>query len=128
MGYPNEKKQLVPLDLHYHVFSIRYSVIQIWKKTVDPLSPSHNEGIKSKASSGPEEVAVCLVLEEVYDINISKGDFNIVAETTLKWHEHEHIIECDKPVIFTGSDIDKKLSKIWHPTFTIYNAESPRQT
>ena len=94
----------------------------------DHSTSSHNKGTSSKVLSDVENIDLSVVLAEVYDISISKGDFKIVAETTLQWQEHEHIIDSDEPVIYTGSDVDKKLSQIWHPQFVIYNSETPRDT
>ncbi|RCL46533.1 MAG: hypothetical protein DBW91_01995 [Candidatus Thioglobus sp.] len=74
-------------------------------------------------------VEATLLFNEIYDINISEGQYRVSAEFLMSWEDDtENFTSQFGDVVIHGPKMDKYMEQIWHPEFFISNAENPRIT
>ena len=70
-----------------------------------------------------------ILFNEIYDINISEGNYKVSAELLLSWDgDINPFLKKFKDNIIHGEKLENFLKEIWHPEFLIFNAENPRTT
>ena len=70
-----------------------------------------------------------ILFNEIYDINISEGNYKVSAELLLSWDgDINPFLKKFKDNIIHGEKLENFLKEIWHPEFLIFNAETPRTT
>ena len=86
----------------------------------------------SSAVASENVVDVQLVIDELHHIDVSAGNFKIVAESLLSWQAdpswREHIQQIREPQFFYGHLLEDLQKKIWVPEFVLANAEAKRET
>ena len=76
-------------------------------------------------------IEVMLLIDRLYDIDLSNSTYRMEAEIILDWKDPElvkKIKEKHQEVTFTGAKLKKILADAWHPEFIIANEVSPRTT
>ena len=99
-------------------------IIQLYSLLVIQLFS--NEEIKRPLQNGIIQVKNKIIIEEIYDINISEGHFKIAAEFLQTWNNN--YLKSDKLKVYTGQAFDDFLHTIWSPKFIITNEEESRNT
>ena len=74
-------------------------------------------------------VVADLVFDEIYDIDISEGEYKTSVEIMLSWEaDTSKFLKKFGDEIIHGKKLDDFLDTTWHPEFFISNAENPRTT
>ena len=70
-----------------------------------------------------------ILFNEIYDINISEGNYKVSAELLLSWDgDINSFLKKFNDNIIHGEKLENFLKEIWHPEFLIFNSENPRTT
>jgi hypothetical protein len=72
------------------------------------------------------EVKNYLKLNEIFDVDISKGNFKVISEIVQTWVDKT--LTAEKNRAYSKEKLNNKLSEIWHPIFIINNQENERKT
>ena len=99
-------------------------IIQLYSLLVIQLFS--NEEIKRPLQNGIIQVKNKIIIEEIYDINISEGHFKIATEFLQTWNNNN--LKSDKLKVYTGQAFDDFLHTMWSPKFIITNEEESRNT
>ena len=90
------------------------------------ISLSEEKINQSDLVSSGKKVEVTLLIDEIFNIDISAGSFDINAEILLEWENNN--LKINEPKIFDVTDSEeKKFEDIWYPKFNIVNEESARE-
>ncbi len=89
----------------------------------------NNSTVIDEEVSPKHLVEAILLFDEIYDINISKGNYRVSAELMMTWDGATELFlgEFGDKIIH-GKKLVSFLEKTWHPEFIIANAENPRTT
>ena len=87
----------------------------------------------SSSTLGKEKhkVDVMLLMDKIFNINLSTSSYDIEAEIILKWVDHQAVktIKNKFPEhTLTGDRFHKAMETIWHPEFVVSNELMPRIT
>ena len=92
---------------------------------------SHGEAVKHEAAQTDAfPVTVDLIIDEVSDISISHGQFQVVAELLLSWTGNNFglgLVGASESHTLMGGTIETFFSESFNPGIFIANAESPRE-
>ncbi len=69
-----------------------------------------------------------ILYDEIYDIDISEGQYRVSVEVLLAWEDKktaEFLAKFGDEIIH-GEKLDEYLHEIWYPEFFVSNAEAPR--
>ena len=110
--------------------------LSIFSFSVTGISRTENNGIVKSfhekfIGNHPEKgqvVEVSYLVDEIRDIDLTKGHFTTTAEMLLKWKPTYDINNHDEDVVLIGDHLHDFLEKNWHPEFVINNEENPRET
>ena len=70
-----------------------------------------------------------VLFNEIYDINISEGQYKVSVELLLSWDGNiDLFLKKFSDNVVHGEKLDNFLKEIWYPEFLIFNAENPRTT
>lgn len=70
-----------------------------------------------------------VLFNEIYDINISEGQYKVSVELLLSWDGNiDLFVKKFSDNVVHGEKLDNFLKEIWYPEFLIFNAENPRTT
>ena len=70
-----------------------------------------------------------VLFNEIYDINISEGQYKVSVELLLSWDgDIDLFLKKFNDNVVHGEKLDNFLKEIWYPEFLIFNAENPRTT
>ena len=69
----------------------------------------------------PTTVKIDMWIEDVNDINLSSGTFDITAQFGMRWHDARLAFESEgsQPHIWMGSRAEQQLHQIWHPIIDV---------
>ncbi len=93
-------------------------------------SPTHHNKLSADTSDA-RPVEVMLLIDRIYDIDLSNSTYRVEAEIILDWKDPglvERVKKQYQETTFTGSKLGKILDDTWHPKFVISNETSPRIT
>src|SRR5690606_38581539 len=86
------------------------------------IGNSHAD-IPPPALGEPTVVHAHLQLEDINDIQLSTGTYDITALLTLRWKDERQAFSrsdgSTRPAVWMGSRAAKRLEAIWHPTLDI---------
>lgn len=111
--------------------------LNVWagsSKTADFSKPNvrviESEEAK-KYDGGSKHVKVFMVIDRIFNIDISAGTYEVEAELLLKWRNDEDIerIRSEfKEHTYAGEKMQKIIDKIWHPEFIVKSELHRRET
>ena len=84
-----------------------------------------------KSSHDQKQVEVMLLMDKIYDINLSTSTYNVEAEIILSWNDPKlvDIVKRDYgEATITKDKLKDFFYKYWHPEFVVSNELSPRTT
>ena len=84
-----------------------------------------------KYDGGSKHVKVFMVIDRIFNIDISAGTYEVEAELLLKWRNDEDIerIRSEfKEHTYAGEKMEKIIDKIWHPEFIVKSELHRRET
>ena len=84
-----------------------------------------------KSSHDQKQVEVMLLMDKIYDINLSTSAYNVEAEIILSWNDPKlvDIVKRDYgETTITKDKLKDFFNKNWHPEFVVSNELSPRTT
>ena len=84
-----------------------------------------------KSSHDQKQVEVMLLMDKIYDINLSTSTYNVEAEIILSWNDPKlaDIVKRDYgETTITKDKLKDFFNKNWHPEFVVSNELSPRTT
>ena len=69
----------------------------------------------------PTTVKIDMWLEDINDINLSAGTFDITAQFAMRWRDQRLAFQSEGsgPHIWMGSRAEKQLQEIWHPIIDV---------
>lgn len=71
--------------------------------------------------NGPTIVTVDMWIDDINDINLSTGTFDLTAQFGMRWNDPRLAFESefDQPRIWMGSRADQQLRTIWYPVLDV---------
>ena len=84
-----------------------------------------------KYDGGSKHVKVFMVIDRIFNIDISAGTYEVEAELLLKWRNDEDIEKIRsefKEHTYAGEKMEKIIDKIWHPEFIVKSELHRRET
>ena len=84
-----------------------------------------------KSFHDQQQVEVMLLMDKIYDINLSTSTYNVEAEIILSWNDPKLVDAVKRDYGETTITKDKLKDffyKNWHPEFVVSNELSPRTT
>jgi len=89
---------------------------------------SHATEHKQAIYANAFPVIVDVVVDEIRNVSISDGQFELVAEVLLSWTLPDSFKRPSEEVTLIGDPMEEFLSVTWDPGIYLPNAESPRET
>ncbi len=111
--------------------SILSIVIFLFGCTTGFAATSSNNSSLKNYKKGHHHVDVMLLMDKIYDINLSSSSFEVEAEIILKWFDPESVrfIQSKyKEDTLTRDYFNEAMKLIWHPEFVVSNELTPRTT
>lgn len=70
----------------------------------------------------PTVVHVDMWIEDINDINLASGTYDITAQFGMRWHDPRlaYSSDADRPLNWMGTRAEQQLQKIWHPIIDVY--------
>ena len=82
-------------------------------------------------TASSKHVKVFMVIDRIFNIDISAGTYEVEAELLLKWRNDEDVrrIRSEfKEHTYAGEKMEKIIDKIWHPEFIVKSELHRRET
>jgi hypothetical protein len=98
---------------------------------VNEISDEYHIKHQQITSQSVRNVDVIMRVDEISDIDLSAGHYQINAEILLRWSSDGSVSEPIKQggdQIIYGSHLDKYLEGIWYPEIMLVNQVEPRET
>ena len=111
--------------------SILSIVIFLLGCTAGFAASGSNSSSSSNYKDAKHQVDVMLLMDKIYNINLSSSTYDIEAEIILKWTDHasvKYVKENFKEATLTGDKFNEVMENIWHPEFVVSNELTPRTT
>ena len=92
--------------------------------------PTHNIKVSTDAT-GARPVEVMLLIDRIYDVDLSSSTYRVEAEIILDWKDPalvKRLRRQHQETTFTSAKLDKIFDSTWHPEFIISNETKPRIT
>jgi len=84
-----------------------------------------------KYDGGSKQVKVFMVIDRIFNVDISAATYEVEAELLLKWRNDEDINKIRsefKEHTYAGEKMEKIINKIWHPEFIVKSELHRRET
>ena len=81
------------------------------------LGATARADISAPDQNQPTTVKIDMWLEDINDINLGSGTFDITAQFAMRWHDARLAFKSEerKPHIWMGTRAEQQLRDIWHP-------------
>ena len=110
--------------------------LSIFSFSITAISSSLNTGItklfhekfQTYKPVKDQLVKVSILIDEIRNIDLTKGHFTTTAEVLLKWRPKNDLNNHNQDIVMIGNQLHNFLEQNWHPEFVINNEENPRET
>lgn len=116
--------------MHYFTAVFFFQMVALCQLSFAEVRSPEDSALSAVASKNVVDVQ--LVINEIHHIDVSAGNFQIVAESLLSWQAdpswRQHVQQTREPQLFYGHLLEDLRKKIWVPEFVLANAETKRET